>query len=166
MNGRIEHTIPPVYDAGSRILILGTMPSPKSRELGFYYAHPQNRFWPVMAALFGRPQPRGRDEKTKFLLETRIALWDVLESCTIDGADDSSIKNPAVNDFSPIFQKADIRRVFTTGKKATGLYRKYCLPKTGRPSVYLPSTSPANRGRYPLEALIRAYAVILNDLKP
>ena len=164
MNAYIEHTLEPVYDSQSKILILGTMPSPKSREYGFYYSHPQNRFWRVMAALFHERLPESNAEKTEFLLKNRIALWDVLKSCSIDGADDGSIRDPVPNDFSVLLRRADIRRIYTTGAKATSLYRRLCLPVTKRPSVYLPSTSPANCRHYTLQTLTDRYRVILNDL--
>ena len=142
---RIIHPLEPVFDRHSKILILGTMPSPKSRETGFYYGHPQNRFWTVMAQIAGEDFPAGVPERKEFLLRHRIALWDVLESCLIDGADDSSISEPKVNDLSRILAVSDIQTIFTTGHKATELYRRYCRPITGRGSIYLPSTSPANQ---------------------
>lgn len=146
MTETILHPLDPIYDKNSRVLILGTMPSPRSRTEGFYYGHPQNRFWRVLADIFGETIPLEKAAKISFLIHHHIALWDVLRSCTITGADDNSIKNPVANDLSVIFSKADIRVVFTTGKKATWLYEKYCLPETGIASHYLPSTSPANGG--------------------
>ena len=104
---RITHAFNPVFDIESRVLILGTMPSPKSRELGFYYSHPRNRFWPVMAEIFGEEQPKNPNEKEDFVLRHKIALWDVLKECDIDGASDSSIKNAVPNDLSIIFDKAE-----------------------------------------------------------
>ncbi len=156
----IVHSIAPVYDSRSRVLILGTIPSPKSREMGFFYGHPQNRFWGVMAELLGEEKPMTVEERRAFLLRNRIAVWDVLHSCDINGASDSSIKNPVVNDFSPIFETADIRQVFTTGKTGTKLYQKL----TGKESTYLPSTSPANC-QVKWDALKEAYGVVLNYLK-
>lgn len=161
---RIEHTIAPVFDKNAHILILGSMPSPKSRELGFYYGHPQNRFWRVLGAVLGTSIPITKDEKTAYLLAHRIALWDVLAACDINGASDASIRNAVPNDFTPIFTTASIRAVFTTGTKATGLYRKLCEPRGDMPTHSLPSTSPANQGRYPLEKLIAAYQSITQYL--
>lgn len=159
----IRHTFGPVYDARSRVLILGTMPSPKSREYGFYYGHPRNRFWPVMAALFDAPLPQTNAEKEALVRAHGVALWDVLASCTIMGASDASIRDPEPNDIGLVLRAAEIRVIYTTGSKAAELYRRYCLPQTGIPAVTLPSTSPAN-ARMRLADLIRAYRVILNDL--
>ena len=120
------------------------MPSPKSREAGFYYAHPQNRFWRVLAALWGEETPAGTQERLAFARRHHIALWDVLRACSIEGADDGSIRQPEINDLRRVLDRADIRAIFTTGTKAAALYRRYCLPVTGRPAIPLPSTSPAN----------------------
>lgn len=152
----IEHGLAPVFDGHSRILILGTLPSPKSRETGFYYGHPQNRFWKVLAGLAGQPVPIGKDHRVAFLLEHRIALWDVCAQCEIKGAEDSSIRHPMPNDVSQILDLAPISAVFTTGLKATELYRRIIKPLTGRDCVYLPSTSPANRA-LSLDRLIAVY---------
>lgn len=155
----VEHTLEPVADGSSRILLLGTMPSPKSREAGFYYAHPRNRFWQVMEALFGEAIPTDREGRIAFLLRRHIALWDVLASCVIEGADDASIREPVPNDIGRILRMAEIRAVFTTGSAAARLYARYCLPVTGREAIALPSTSPANC-RMSLEALVKAYRPI------
>lgn len=141
----IEHEFAPVFDTHSEILILGTFPSPKSRETGFYYGHPQNRFWKVMASLAGQPVPIGKDQRAAFLLAHRIALWDVCAQCEIKSADDSSIRHPKPNDMSQILAVAPISAIFTTGHKATELYRHIIKPMTGLDCVYLPSTSPANQ---------------------
>lgn len=156
----IEHTIAPVYDENSRILILGTMPSPKSREYGFYYSHPQNRFWRVISDLYGEPAPLTNEEKTSFLLRNHIALWDVLKSCWIEGADDSSIKDPVANDIAGLLAQTQIHTVFTTGTKAAALYKRLCR-KTAGEAITLPSTSPANCRHYNFEQLKNAYRVIL-----
>ena len=161
----VEHTLEPVYNNQSKILILGTMPSPKSREFGFYYSHPQNRFWRVTSQLLEQNSPNTNEEKISFLLKNRIALWDVLKSCEIEGADDSSIKNPVANDIASLLQKTNIKTIFTTGTKATALYKKLCLPVTGIGSIYLPSTSPANCRHYSYEKLIESYQVILDYLR-
>ena len=127
---RIIHAFDPVFDSESRILILGTMPSPKSRELGFYYSHPRNRFWPVLAEILGEEVPKTPEEKCDFCLRHKIALWDVLKECDIEGASDSSIKNAVPNDFSEILRTADIKAVFTTGATAGKLYKSFSLPET------------------------------------
>ena len=155
----ITHTVPPIYDKNSKILILGTMLSPKSREAGFYYSHPQNRFWRTLAAVLQAEMPVTIEEKTALLHANHIALWDVLASCSIAGADDSTIKDGVVNDFAALFETAHIQAVFTTGKKATDLFKKHCEKRYGYAPVYLPSTSPANCGMSQ-EALVAAYAVI------
>lgn len=160
----VYHELEPVYDGSSRILILGTMPSPKSREFGFYYSHPQNRLWKVLSEILGVPLPETRDAKERFLHDHGIAMWDVLKSCDIRGADDSTIINPEPNEIGRILAAADIRAIFTTGMKATDLYRKLCYPDTKRPSIYLPSTSPANCRNYTPESLVTAYRVILEYL--
>ncbi len=163
-NEKVYHELEPVYDRDSRILIMGTMPSPKSRERGFYYSHPQNRLWRILAELFHESVPETSEEKERLLRNHNIAMWDVLHSCVIKGADDSSITNPEPNDVNRILEAAKIRAIFTTGKTATDLYKKLCYPSTGRPSIYLPSTSPANCRNYTLETLTEAYRVILDYL--
>ena len=140
----ITHTLNPIYNSNSKVLILGTMPSPKSRNMGFYYAHPQNRFWKTIAEVFKTETPTTIEEKTALLYTNGIAIWDVLASCNISGADDNSIKNPEPNNFTEIFATASIKAVFTTGKKATELFKKHCEAKYGFAPIYLPSTSPAN----------------------
>lgn len=140
----VTHEFPPLFNETSRVLILGTIPSPKSREQGFYYGHPRNRFWKVIAEVFEEPVPQTIEEKKEVAYKHGIALWDVLASCSIHGAEDASIRDAVPNDMRVIFDQADIRAVFTTGTKATGLYRKYCEPVCGIPCVGLPSTSPAN----------------------
>ena len=156
----VQHSLEPVFDGDSTILILGTMPSVASRENGFYYSHPQNRFWQVLSAVFDEPLPYTGEQKKKLVLAHGIALWDVLASCEIDGSEDSSIKKPVANDFTALLAAAPIRKVYTTGEKAATLYRKLCRVSTGLDAVPLPSTSPANRGRYPLNTLIEIYSVL------
>ena len=141
---RIEHPIAPVYNENSKILILGSFPSVKSREQGFFYGHPQNRFWKVVAAVHDCAVPVTVEEKRAFLLEHGIAVWDVIQSCEILGSSDSSIKDAVANDLRVILDAADIRQIFVNGKKAEELYKKYIAPKIGRDAVCLPSTSPAN----------------------
>ncbi|AEE15491.1 DNA-deoxyinosine glycosylase [Treponema brennaborense] len=163
---KIEHPLDPVYDGGSRFLILGTMPSPVSREKSFYYSHPQNRFWQVLSAVFDVPIPFSIEDKVKLILTHKLALWDVLASCEIKGADDASIKNPIANDFGALLAAAPVERIFTTGQQAYKLYTKLCLPVTGIEAEPLPSTSPANRGRFPLNKLIEEYTVLRTGRKP
>ena len=155
----LVHPFPPVYDAESEILILGSFPSVKSREIMFYYGHPQNRFWRVLAAVYGSVTPQSIDEKTHFLLRHHIALWDVLASCEITGSADSSIKNAVPNDLSVILSRADIRRIYTNGKTSEKYYKRFSREITGRNSVCLPSTSPANAA-WSLDRLIGAWKVI------
>ncbi len=157
----VEHTLKPIYDKDSKILILGTMPSPKSREHGFYYSHPQNRFWYVISDLYDQKLPVTNIEKTDFLLRNHIALWDVLKSCNINGADDGSIKDPVANNIGDILEKTNIQAVFTTGAKAAALYKHFCMKPTGIAAISLPSTSPANCRHYNYESLKAAYSVIL-----
>ncbi|MGN0518668.1 MAG: DNA-deoxyinosine glycosylase [Acutalibacteraceae bacterium] len=152
----IIHPLEPVYSDDSRILILGTMPSPKSRENGFYYSHPQNRFWRVLANIFKEDAPCTINEKTDFLHRHRIAVWDVLKSCEIKGAADSSIKNAVPNDIRPIIDKSNIKFIFTTGATAYNLYNRLCKQSVGIDATPLPSTSPAN-ARMSFEALTEIY---------
>lgn len=155
----VTHEFPPLFDKDSKVLILGTIPSPKSREQGFYYGHPRNRFWKVLAQVFDAPVPETIAEKKALVLCNHVALWDVLASCSIQGAEDASIRDVVPNDMHVIFSQADIRAVFTTGSKATALYRRYCEPVCGIPCIGLPSTSPANC-RMKDEELLEAYRKI------
>lgn len=161
---RVIHCIAPVYDSESRVLLLGTMPSPKSREAGFFYGHPQNRMWRVLAGIFDEPIPMETDSRRVFLLSHHIAMWDVLSACTITGADDGSIRDAVPNDLRPILELAPIRGIFTTGKKAFSLYQKHILPVTGREAISLPSTSPANCRYETVDTLIAAYRVLRDYL--
>ena len=156
----ITHPIPPVYDEKSKILILGSFPSVRSREEGFFYGHPQNRFWKVVAEVFGENVPNTIDEKRSFLLRNRIAVWDVIKSCDISGSSDSSIRNVTANDLGEILSVADIRSICVNGKTALKYYRKYTEPIIGRAAICLPSTSPANAA-WNLERLVEAWKVIL-----
>ena len=155
----IKHPISPVYDDNSEILILGSFPSVKSREQGFFYGHPQNRFWRVVSAVFGCSVPVTVDEKVKFLLENRIAVWDVIGSCEITGSSDSSIKNVVPNDLSQILDKTDIKKIFLNGRMAEKYYRKYAADSVKLEAVCLPSTSPANAA-WSEDMLIDAWSVI------
>lgn len=156
----VTHSFGPWYDGNSRVLVLGTMPSPKSREAGFYYAHPQNRFWRVLPALYDEPSLVGDIAAQKdFLTRRHIALWDVLDRCDIEGASDASIRNPVANDMQIILRAAPIRAIFTTGQKAGALYEKYCFPQCGVAAQALPSTSPANCA-VNMDTLLTRYAAI------
>lgn len=157
----VIHEIKPVYNKNSRVLLLGTMPSPKSRETGFFYGHPQNRFWKVLALLFDEPTPETIEEKRDLCLRHHIALWDVVSSCDIEGASDASIKNAKPNDLAQILNAAPIQAVFTTGTKAGQLYKKLCEPVTSIPCTVLPSTSPAN-SRVSLSELCATYKQALS----
>lgn len=152
----ITHPFPPVFDENSRVLILGSFPSVKSREVSFYYGNPQNRFWRVLAALFGGDVPSTVEEKRAFLLSHGIALWDVIASCDIVGSDDSSIKNALPNDVKSLVAKTRIERVFTNGGTAHRLYRAHLEREVGIEAAALPSTSPANAS-YSLTRLTEAW---------
>lgn len=155
----ISHPIPPVWNKNSRVLILGSFPSVKSRENGFFYGHRQNRFWKVLAAVFDFPVPETIEEKKQLLLENNIALWDVIASCDITGSADSSIRNVKPNDILPIIMKSKITAVFVNGNTAAKLYEKYLFPETKIKATVLPSTSPAN-ARFTLEMLAEKWSVI------
>ena len=155
----IVHPIDPVFDKNSRILILGSFPSVKSRESGFFYGHPQNRYWKVLSAVFEEECPKTIPEKKAFLLRNHIAAWDVIHSCEITGSSDASIRNVTVNDLGMILRAADIREIYVNGKTAEKMYRKYTEPVLGRPCTVLPSTSPANAA-WNLERLTEAWRVI------
>lgn len=167
----VQQPFSPIIGPKSHTLILGTMASPKSRENGFYYGHPQNRFWPVLAAVFSREMrengscfpvdgvPKTQPEREALLLENGLALWDVLAACDITGASDASIKNPVPNDIASLVKRYPIERVFTTGQTAARLYRRLVEPETGLPCTALPSPSPANC-RVPFDALVEAYGVL------
>lgn len=156
----VVHTIPPLYDSHSRVLLLGSIPSPKSREVGFFYGHPQNRFWRVLAAVLGEPVPQSIEEKRAMCLKHHVALWDTIARCDIAGASDTSIRNAVPNDISKLVQESEITRIFATGGKSAELYRKLIEPQLHIPITQLPSTSPANAA-WSLDRLIEAYRVIL-----
>lgn len=150
------HELEPFFDSQSAILILGSFPSPKSRETGFYYGHPQNRFWKVLGAVFEEPVPGSVKEKKDFLTRHRIALWDVIASCEIAGAGDQSIRNPVPNDLKLILNNAPIKKILITGATAFRLYEKLCRPLIGIGAIPLPSPSPANCAM-PLSVLTERY---------
>lgn len=147
------HEICPVYDRDSKILILGSFPSVKSREMGFFYGHPQNRFWKVLAAILEVEVPETIDEKRQMLLDHHIAVWDVIASCRITGSSDSSIKDVVPNDLNNILKESKIQRIYANGGTAWKMYQKYTKVQTGMDAVKLPSTSPANAS-FRLERLI------------
>jgi hypoxanthine-DNA glycosylase len=153
---RIFHPFDPIYNESSRVLILGSFPSVRSRADNFYYGHPQNRFWKLLAKLYGVSALQTVDEKKAFLLQNGIALWDVIASCEIENSSDQSIRQAVVNDLNEIFEAADIRAIFLNGKAAYRLYQKYYKNE----AVCLPSTSPANAA-WSMEKLEEAWSVIL-----
>jgi len=163
MHELVIHPFEPIFDSNSTVLILGSLPSPASRN-NYYYGHKQNCFWLVMAKLFEVEKPETREEKRAFLLSKRIALWDVLHSCEIDGAEDSSIINPVPNKFQPILQNSRIKAIFTNGKKATELFQKLCAEEAGMNAIYLPSTSPANRAQQIKPTFFEEWKKVLLEL--
>lgn len=140
----IVHPVEALFNENSKILILGTFPSVKSREAKFFYGHPQNRFWRVMARLCDADIPQTVEDKKNLILDNHFALWDVIHSCDVEGSADSSIKNVVPNDISVILKNSNVSRIFVNGKKAESLYKKYLEEETGITAVCLPSTSPAN----------------------
>ena len=155
----IVHTIPPLYDSESRVLLLGSIPSPKSREVGFFYGHPQNRFWRVLSDVLGEPFPANNDERRDMALRRGIALWDVIASCDIAGSSDASITNVVPNDLSRILDAAPVRRIFCNGGTAYRFYRRYDEAVWGKAEA-LPSTSPAN-ARSSVQALTERWRAAL-----
>ena len=155
----VSHPIPPVFDRHSKVLILGSFPSVKSREAQFFYGHPQNRFWKVTSKVFSAPEPHTIEEKKAFLLSHGIAVWDVIASCDIEGSSDSSIKNVVPNNLTTILNHADIHTIFVNGKTAEKFYNKYIKDTIGRDAVCLPSSSPANAA-WSLERLTETWKQI------
>lgn len=155
----IVHPIPPLYDENCKILILGSFPSVKSREAMFFYGHPQNRFWKLMAALFEEAYPQTIEEKKSLVLKHHIAMWDTIRSCTITGSSDSSIKDVVPNDLSVILDNSRVERIFCNGATSYRLYMRYIYPTTGVKAVKLPSTSPANAA-FNLERLLTEWSMI------
>lgn len=154
-----QHPFPPLYDKNSKVLILGSFPSVKSRKQMFFYGHPQNRFWKVVSAVLGVNVPETIEEKTKMLHLNHIALWDVIASCDITGSADSSIKSVIANDLTEILENAKIKQIFVNGKTAEKYYNKYIREKIGRTVVCLPSTSPANAA-FNVDRLIEFWGII------
>lgn len=161
---RIQHPFGPLFGPDSRVLILGSFPSVKSREQNFFYGHPQNRFWKVVSALFGQEPPQTIPEKKELILSHGLALWDSIASCVITGSSDASIREVRPNDLRIILDHAPIERIYCNGRKSHEMYEKCILPVLGREAGCLPSTSPANAA-WSLEKLIAAWSVILPDQK-
>ena len=159
MEQRVEHPFGPLFDGNSRMLILGSFPSVKSREQQFFYGHPQNRFWKVIAALYGQEEPRTIPEKRTLILSHGLALWDSIASCVITGSSDATIREVRANDLRIILDHSPIERIFCNGRKSHEMYERYIQPVTGREAACLPSTSPAN-AQWSLEKLIEAWSVI------
>lgn len=156
------HPIPPLYSKNSEILILGSFPSVKSRENEFFYAHPQNRFWKVLSAVFNSPLPQNTDEKKELVLKNKLALFDVIKQCDIKGSGDSTIKNVIPNDLSPIIENSNIKHIFLNGKTAEKYYKRYIAPIIDIEFTTLPSTSPANAA-YSLDRLIEEWKKIIKE---
>lgn len=162
----VEHPFPPFYSTHSAILILGSFPSVASRKAGFYYHHPQNRFWKVIATLTKEPIPITIEAKKDLLTKHRIALWDVIEECSIKGSSDASIQDVKASNISMLLEQCPIERIFANGHTAAKLYTKHCEKLTCKPIITLPSTSPANAA-FSLKALIEAWHVMFNlEKKP
>jgi len=157
---KLIHPIPPLYDKDCKILILGSFPSVKSREVNFFYGHPQNRFWKLLALLFDEPVPRTVEEKSSLALRHEIAMWDSIHSCTITGSSDSSIRDVVPNDLSVILDNSRVERIFCNGATSYKLYMKYIYPTTGIKAVKLPSTSPANAA-FTLDKLAEHWKAII-----
>ena len=160
----ITHPFEPVFNKQSKILILGSLPSVKSREQGFYYGHPQNRFWKVTAKLLEQPVPYLPIEKEYFLIGAHIAVWDVIQQCDIIGSSDASIKNVTPTDLSKVLDNCDIKAIFANGKTAAKLFDKYQKPIVDRDIITLPSTSPANAA-WSFERLLEKWQCIKEYLK-
>lgn len=156
----IQHPIQPIYDEHSKILILGSFPSVKSREQGFFYGHPQNRFWRVLALVYQKETPNTIEEKKAFLLENKVAVWDVIASCDIEGSMDNTIRNVVPNDLTSLLKDSSIERIFVNGKTAKKLYDQYIFSQTKIEAFVLPSTSPANAA-WGLERLAQAWKIVL-----
>lgn len=164
---RLLHPIKPLYDSQSRVLILGTFPSPKSRESNFFYGHPQNLFWKILPRVlgYGDLNLKNVDEKADFAHKNHIALWDVIAEVEIKGAEDATLKMIKANSFRPIVETSEIHTIFTTGKKGTDLFNKHCSSEAGMESIYLPSTSPANRAQQARPEFMEMWSQLEKALK-
>ncbi len=156
----MQHSLSPIFDTHSTTLILGSFPSVASRKAGFYYHHPQNRFWKVIATLTQESIPKTIEEKKNLVLRHHIALWDVIEECSIKGSSDASIQDVKASDIRILLQQSSIERIFANGKTAGKLYEKWCEPFTCKSITILPSTSPANAA-YDMQRLLTLWSVIL-----
>ena len=163
METHVTHTFEPVYDKNSKILILGSFPSVKSREIQFYYGHPQNRFWKMLAEIYKEPIPQTKEEKINMVLQHHLAIWDVIASCDIEGSADSSIRNVQANNLNQILQKTNINKILLNGGKAFELYQKYCKSERMPLAVKMPSTSPANAA-CKMERLLEVWGNELREL--
>lgn len=155
----IVHPIPPLFNSESETLILGSFPSVKSREAAFFYGHPQNRFWAVIAEIFGAEKPVTVEKKKELILSNKLALWDVIAQCEIEGSADSTITDVTANDLSIILENSNVKKIFVNGKTAEKYYNKYTYPKTGIKAICLPSTSPANAA-WNIEKLVDKWKII------
>ena len=155
----IVHPIPPLYDENSRVLVLGSFPSIKSREAMFFYGHPQNRFWRLLALLCGEPEPKTVEEKKRLALSHGVAMWDSIHSCTIVGSSDSSVRDVVPNDLSVILENSRVEKIYCNGALSHRMYMKHIYPNTGIAAVKLPSTSPANAA-FSLDRLAKCWKVI------
>lgn len=155
----LVHTNPPVYNENSRILILGSFPSPKSREAGFFYGHPHNRLWKVLARVYGRPDFQDIGDKKRFLIQNGIAMWDSIYECDICGASDASIRGAVPTDLGKIMNCGNITHIFANGKASGRIFDKYQAKTLGREAITLPSTSPANAA-WSLDALVREWRIV------
>lgn len=159
----LRHSLDPVWDEESRVLVLGSFPSVKSRESGFYYGHPQNRFWRVLSLVCGEMLPRTVDEKKAFLHRVHIALWDVAAVCRIEGSSDGTLRLVEANDIEPLLEGSRIGAIFVNGRVAEKNYRRFMEPKYHRCAWALPSTSPANAA-WSLEKLCGAWKKVADVL--
>ena len=155
----LVHPIAPVWNENARILILGSFPSVRSREAGFYYAHPQNRFWPLMARLYEEPVPQTTEERRTFALRHGIALWDSIQSCVITGSSDASLREATPNDIAGLIRQTGIQRIFCNGQQSYRVFSRYCAPDCPLPAIPLPSTSPANAA-WTMDKLAQAWRII------
>ena len=158
---RLAHPFEPVWDENARILILGSFPSVRSRENGFYYGHPQNRFWPLLARLYGEAVPADARERRAFVLGHGVALWDSIESCRISGSSDAAIRDARPNDIAWLLQRTNITHIFCNGQQSFRIFQRFCASSCPLPAVCLPSTSPANAA-WSLERLAEAWKIILD----
>jgi len=160
---RVIHPFPPLVCPESRTLILGSFPSIKSREQRFFYGHPQNRFWRMLAAVYGEPVPEDIPAKTQLVYAHKLALWDSIGECTIIGSSDASVRDVVPVEITRVLEAAPIERVLCNGALSGRYYRRYLQPVTGIEAHIMPSTSPANAA-WQLDRLVAAWReVLLHD---